>query len=365
MVALCIIVIGVQMAFKSENIMVVIFSIVLGAIVGEGIDIDTKLQRFGDWIGSKLIGGHDAGAAKVIGEGFVAASLIYCVGAMAIIGSLQDGLKGDTTILFAKSTLDGIIAIILTANLGIGVALSAVSVLLYQGTLTLLAGVLEPVLTTSILNEVTATGGMLIMAIGVNMLKVVQIRISNLLPAVLWAGDHRCSFRSFIKGEGRTMEQINQILGNNLLFIIAVLLVLIVFLLVMLVNMNSKLRKLQWKYDYFTKGTTMDLDEVLTQTLEDVRSAEAKITALEKSRDDLRLRLKSCVQNLRVLRYNAFDNTGSDLSYSVALVDEENNGVVLSSIYGREENRCYAKPVIAGKSQYVLSKEEQEVLQQK
>ena len=185
-VALCIIVIGVQMAFKSENIMVVIFSIVLGAIVGEGIDIDTKLQRFGDWIGSKLIGGHDAGA--VIGEGFVAASLIYCVGAMAIIGSLQDGLKGDTTILFAKSTLDGIIAIILTANLGIGVALSAVSVLLYQGTLTLLAGVLEPVLTTSILNEVTATGGMLIMAIGVNMLKVVQIRISNLLPAVLWAG---------------------------------------------------------------------------------------------------------------------------------------------------------------------------------
>ena len=104
------------------------------------------------------------------------------------IGSLQDGLKGDTTILFAKSTLDGIIAIILTANLGIGVALSAVSVLLYQGTLTLLAGVLEPVLTTSILNEVTATGGMLIMAIGVNMLKVVQIRISNLLPAVLWAG---------------------------------------------------------------------------------------------------------------------------------------------------------------------------------
>ena len=187
-VALCIIVIGVQMAFKSENIMIVIFSIVLGAIVGEGIDIDTKLQRFGDWIGIKLIGGHDAGAAKAIGEGFVAASLIYCVGAMAIIGSLQDGLKGDTTILFAKSTLDGIIAIILTANLGIGVALSAVSVLLYQGTLTLLAGVLEPVLTTSILNEVTATGGMLIMAIGVNMLKVVQIRISNLLPAVLWAG---------------------------------------------------------------------------------------------------------------------------------------------------------------------------------
>ena len=187
-VALCIIVIGVQMAFKSENIMVVIFSLVLGAIVGEGINIDAKLQSFGEWIGRKLIGRRDDGAAKAIGEGFVAASLIYCVGAMAIIGSLQDGLKGDTTILFAKSTLDGIIAIILTANLGIGVALSAVSVLFYQGSLTLLAGVLEPVLTASILNEVTATGGVLIMAIGINMLKVVQIRISNLLPAVLWAG---------------------------------------------------------------------------------------------------------------------------------------------------------------------------------
>lgn len=136
----------------------------------------------------KLLAGRDAGAAKAIGEGFVAASLIYCVGAMAIIGSLEDGLKGDTTILFAKSTLDGIIAIILTANLGVGVALSAVSVLLYQGTLTVLAGVLEPILTSSILNEVTATGGVLIMSIGVNMLKVVQIRISNLLPAVVWAG---------------------------------------------------------------------------------------------------------------------------------------------------------------------------------
>lgn len=141
------------------------------------------------------------------------------------------------------------------------------------------------------------------------------------------------------------MEQINEILSGNLLVIVAVLLVLLIFLLAMLVNLNSKLRKLQWKYDYFTKSTTMDLDEVLTQTLTDLRAAEANITALEKSRDELRLRLKNCVQNLRVLRYNAFDNTGSDLSYSIALTDEENNGVVISSIYGREENRCYANPL--------------------
>lgn len=187
-VALCVFVIGVQMAFKSENILIVIFSLVLGAIVGESVDIDNRLQKFGVWIGKKIVSDKNSGAAKIIGEGFVAASLIFCVGAMAIIGSLEDGLKGDTTILFAKSTLDGIIAIILTANMGVGVALSALSVLLYQGTLTMLAGVLEPVLTTSMINEVTATGGVLIMAIGVNMLKVTQIRISNLLPAVLWAG---------------------------------------------------------------------------------------------------------------------------------------------------------------------------------
>ncbi len=161
------------------------------------------------------------------------------------------------------------------------------------------------------------------------------------------------------------MEQINQILSDNLLIIVAVLLVLVLFLLVTLVRLNSRLRKLEWKYDYFTKGTTMDLDEVLTQTLEDLRSAETKIAALETSRDELRVRLKGCVQNLRVLRYNAFENTGSDLSYSIALLDEENNGVVLSSIYGREENRCYAKPVTAGKSQYTLSQEEQKVLRSK
>lgn len=158
------------------------------------------------------------------------------------------------------------------------------------------------------------------------------------------------------------MVQINQILSDNLLVIVAVLLVLLVFALVLLARLSSKLSKLQGKYDYFTRGATMDIDEVLNRTLADLRGAETQIAALEKSRDELRLRLKGCLQNLKVVRYNAFENTGSDLSYSVALVDEENNGVVLSSIYGREENRCYAKPVTAGKSHYTLSKEEEQVL---
>lgn len=164
------------------------------------------------------------------------------------------------------------------------------------------------------------------------------------------------------------MEQLNQFLGNNLALLllgIGSLLLIILVMLTMIIKQGKELKRLKWKYDYFTKGTTMDLDEVLTQTLADLRSAEEKIVGLENTHMDLRQKLKNCVQNLRVLRYNAFDNTGSDLSYSVALVDEENNGVILSSIYGREENRCYAKPVVLGKSEYSLSAEEQEVLQKK
>lgn len=183
-VSLCIIIIGIQMALKSENIIITIVSLVIGTIIGEWLDINSKLQKFGAWLGAKIVGKNTTGAAKSIGEGFVAASLIYCVGALAILGSLADGLKGDTTILYAKATLDFIISVILTANMGIGVAFSAASVLLYQGALTMLAGAVEPLLTESILQEITATGGVLIIAIGINTLKIIEIRISNLLPAI-------------------------------------------------------------------------------------------------------------------------------------------------------------------------------------
>ena len=188
-IGLSVTVIGIQMAMKTNNIIIVIISLVAGSIIGEYFDIDKALNRFGSWIGAKLTKDNKKNsAAAIIGQGFVATSLIYCVGAMAIVGSIQEGLTGDASTLYAKSILDGITAIIFAANMGVGVALSALSVAIYQGTITLLAGSMEAIMTPVLLAELTATGGILIIAIGLNMLKLVQIRIANMLPAIIAAG---------------------------------------------------------------------------------------------------------------------------------------------------------------------------------
>lgn len=185
-IALCILIIGVQMALKTQNIIIVIFSLVLGAIAGEIIDIEGAMNRLGKYLGNKLSSG-DSSAAAAIGAGFVNASILFCSGAMAILGSIQDGLAADHTTLFAKATLDGLISLILSANLGIGVILSALSVGIYQGSITLLAGFIGPLVTDAMLAEITASGGIMIMAIGCNMLKISSIRIGNLLPGMLFA----------------------------------------------------------------------------------------------------------------------------------------------------------------------------------
>ena len=188
-IGLSVAIIGIQMALKTNNIIIVIISLALGAIVGELLDIDKALNRVGVWVGGKLTSSKDKGsAAAIIGQGFVATSLIYCVGAMAIVGSIQEGLTGDASTLYAKSILDGITAIIFAANMGVGVALSALSVAVYQGSITLLAGSMESIMSQAILAELTATGGILIIAIGLNMLKLLKIRIANMLPAILIAG---------------------------------------------------------------------------------------------------------------------------------------------------------------------------------
>lgn len=186
-VALCIVVIGLQMAFKTANIVIVVVSLVIGSIIGEYFDIEGSLQKFGSWIASKVYHGKDGSFAAQLARGFISSTLIFCIGAMAVVGALQDGLKQDPTILYAKATLDGIISVILTANLGIGVAFSAFSVFIYQGCLTLLAAFLQTVMTEAVLNEITACGGVLITAIGINMLKILEIRISNQLPAIFIA----------------------------------------------------------------------------------------------------------------------------------------------------------------------------------
>ena len=185
-IALCIFVIGLQMALATENIIITVVSLATGAIIGEALGIEARLNQLGNWVGSKAAD-KEEGAAKRIAEGFVSATLLFCIGAMAVVGSIQDGLAGDHTTLFAKATLDGIISVILSANLGIGVMFSSVSVGLYQGAITALAGFLEPYVAGGVLTEITAAGGVMIMAIGTNMLNITKIRISNMLPGIITA----------------------------------------------------------------------------------------------------------------------------------------------------------------------------------
>ncbi len=182
-VALCIFLIGVEMAQKSQNMLLVIASVVIGSIIGEMLEIHEKLNAFGAWVEKKLLGEkrQDSGS---FGRGFISASLIFCIGAMAIVGSIEDGLTGNHQILFAKAMLDGILSIIFGANMGAGVALSAVPVGLYQGTITLLASWMQNLLTPDIIREVSAAGGILIMAIGVVQAKLLPIHLANQIPAL-------------------------------------------------------------------------------------------------------------------------------------------------------------------------------------
>ena len=173
-------IIGIKMALASENFIMVILSLVIGAIMGEYFTLNKKIDNLGQKLTAKC--GEKYGD---VGVGFVTASLIYCIGAMAIVGALQDGINGDAGILYAKALLDGISAIVFAATLGVGVSLSALSILVYQGSITLLAGVLQPLLIPAVITEITATGGVLIIAIALSMLNILKIRIANLLPSML------------------------------------------------------------------------------------------------------------------------------------------------------------------------------------
>lgn len=177
--ALCILLIGISGALKVNDMLLVILSIVIGGILGEYLDIDKRLKGLGDGVEAKL-----KGRGGKISEGFVAASLLYCVGAMAIVGSMESGLLGNHKILFTKSILDGISAVILTSSLGMGVAFSAVSVFIYQGIITVLAFALKSILTTTVISDITAVGSLLIIGLGLNMLGVTKLKIVNLLPGV-------------------------------------------------------------------------------------------------------------------------------------------------------------------------------------
>ncbi|HHU48532.1 MAG: DUF554 domain-containing protein [Caldicoprobacterales bacterium] len=180
-IGLSVVIIGISNALKTQNMLLVIISLVIGGIIGQAVGVEKKLNSLGDYAQKKLGNGQNS----IISEGFVTASLIYCVGAMAIVGSLDAGLKNDYTILYAKSMLDGITSIVLASTLGIGVAFSAIAVFVYQGAITLASGVLSPFLSDAVVSEMTAVGGILILGIGLSMLEIKKFNIGNLLPAIL------------------------------------------------------------------------------------------------------------------------------------------------------------------------------------
>lgn len=183
-VALCVLYIGVSGSLKGQNMLIVILSMVLGALLGELLDLDRRMRSLGDWVQKKTERLLPGGTASV-SEGFVAASLLFCVGAMAIVGALQDGLTGDHSTLFAKALLDGISAVIFASSLGVGVAFSAVTVFLFQGSIAALAALISPLLGDAVIAEMTCAGSLLIIALSLNMLGITKIKVMNMTPACL------------------------------------------------------------------------------------------------------------------------------------------------------------------------------------
>ncbi|WP_461206588.1 DUF554 domain-containing protein [Clostridium sp. DL1XJH146] len=178
-ISLAVILIGLQNALKTEDIMLVIISMVIGSILGEFLNIEQALENIGHNIENKF-SSSESGIAKA----FVTSSLLFCVGSMAVVGALQSGLTGNHETLFAKSTLDGIASIIFASSMGIGVIFSAAAVFLYQGLITIAASLLKGLLVDSVITEMSAIGGLLIVALGFNMLEIKKIKVANMLPAI-------------------------------------------------------------------------------------------------------------------------------------------------------------------------------------
>lgn len=176
---ICVVYVGISGSLKGNNTIFVVLSLVVGAIIGELIDFDSQFNKLGDWLESRL----NLTNTSSVSEGFVTGSLFVCVGAMAIVGSLQSGMSGSNQILFTKSMIDGVFILVLATTLGIGVTFAAIPVTLYETLLTLLAKWVAPLFTQSVINEMTCVGSLLILIIGLNMLKLTNIRVANLIVA--------------------------------------------------------------------------------------------------------------------------------------------------------------------------------------
>lgn len=180
-IALCVLYIGVDGMLAGENALISILSIVLGVILGELLRLDDRIRSLGDWVERRFAGKHTKGS---ISEGFVSASLLFCVGAMAIMGALDSGLLRDHSTLYAKSTLDGITSIVYSSTMGVGVALSAIPIFLYQGAIALGASFIEPFLTPVVIEEMKCVGSILIVGLSLNLLGLTKIKVMNYVPAV-------------------------------------------------------------------------------------------------------------------------------------------------------------------------------------
>ena len=175
-------IIGLQMALSAREVIPIVSSLLLGALTGELLRIEDGLERIGHWLKKRA-----RSDSSTFVTGFVTTSLLYCTGAMVVVGAIQDGTTGNATTLYIKAMLDGVASIAFASTLGIGVLFSAASVLLLQGSITLLSSNLAFLQQPTVLGSITTTGGLLIVAIAINLLNIAKIRIGNLLPALFYA----------------------------------------------------------------------------------------------------------------------------------------------------------------------------------
>ncbi len=173
--------IGISGSLCGENTLIAVISMILGTIIGELGDLDKRINGVGKFIERKVSGGDQN---STVAQGFVSSCLLFCVGAMTIVGSLQAGLNGDCTVLFTKSAMDFCSSIIFASTLGVGVLFSAIFVLVYQGLITLLAGWLAPVLTTAVVNEMNCVGYVIIIGLALNILGITKLKVMNMVPAI-------------------------------------------------------------------------------------------------------------------------------------------------------------------------------------
>ena len=180
-------IIGIDSALVTGNVLIVLGSLLIGALIGEGLHIERRLENFGKWLRDKLVRDQNGGEGARFVEGFVTASLIFCVGPLTIQGAIEDGLMGDYTKLAVKAIMDGFAAMAFATTLGPGVIASVIVILIFQGGISLLAGLSSNVFTEPMITELTATGGVVLLAIGLRLLDLKRIRAANLLPAIFVA----------------------------------------------------------------------------------------------------------------------------------------------------------------------------------